>query len=383
MGIFSNKYTPARLYDAGGNIKKEWYIYYGIRDPETGKMAYKKDRGGINYIKSKKERRRRAAIAIEAINEMLREGWNPLEIASQAKTTRTLIDELQEEFKRMEGRSKADRPTLTHDTCIVYKSAMNIFIRWLTREKLSHIKPLEFTKKLAYAYSDYMIQELKYSGVTYNARKIYLGTFFNSLMDREIVTVNHFEKLKPLPETSARVIAFTEKEIQDIEIHLKKINRPGLLRFFQFILFQLMRGKEVSKIQLFDITDNGVVLIYGDKGKTKLRRAPTIPQFMIHELQEIKSKFPNEYYLFGKDLLPGSRPVTIGQVRRLFKKYVRQPLGIPDYKKIYHAKYTGITRAYNSGKSIRAIQMQAGHATEQQTRQYLIQHGIIVNEEFR
>lgn len=372
-------FTKATLYMADGNTDKKWYVYYFVRNPNSGKMEMKKRMQGINRIKDRRKRIAFGNKLIKNINELLSGG--KLNHFKSKEAGLTLIEHLQAEYTRMEGRSKAEKPTLTHETCIVYKSAINIFIGWMRKNNYDHLLPMQFTKQHAIAYSDYMIQEKKYSGVTYNARKIYLGTFFNALIDREIISVNYFEKLKPLSETQARIIPFTDEEIEKITMHLIKINKHGLLRFFRFYLFLLMRGKEITLIQLHDIVDYGVVLIYGDKGKTKLRRAPTIPLFLMRELKKIKNKYPSEYFLFGKGLEPGEVNIKIARVRRLFRKYVKEDLGIN--KNIYWGKHTGVTKAVLAGKSLRAIQRQGGWKTEGQLTTYLIERGLIINEEFK
>lgn len=373
-------FIKAKLYSAGGNISKRWYAYYFVRNPD-GNMVMVIRKQGINRIKDKRQRIAFGNRLIKNINELLANGR--LVHFKPKETGLTLIQHLEAEYKRMEGRSRADTPSLTRDTCIVYKSAMNIFIQWLKKNKLQDLKPMEFTKQHAYAYSDYMIQEKKYSGVTYNTRKVFLGVFFNALVEREVITVNYFEKLKSLPKTTARIVQYSEKQLKQIKHHLLKVKKkPELLRFFYFIEFLLMRGKGITKIQLHDInTQRWVVLIYGDKGKTKLRYAPTIPEFMRAELKKLK-QFPGDYYLFSKELKPGPTPITVSHVRRLWRKHVKVPLGLPEEQKMYHGKHTGITRAYTSGKSIKGIQLQAGHRTEEQTRNYLIQHGLIPNDEF-
>lgn len=142
-----------------------------------------------------------------------------------------------------------------------------------------------------------------------------------------------------------------------------------------------MRGKGVTKIQLHDIsTDKWVVLIYGNKGKTKFRYAPTIPKFMRPELKKLKQQYPGEYYLFSTGLKPGRFPITRQHITRLWQKQVKIPLGIS--KNMYWGKHTGVTKAVNAGKSERGIQLQGGWKTQQQFLTYLVQHGLKTNEEF-
>lgn len=390
MSSFVKDYVKAKLNDCGGKLIDEngnptdWYVYYGIRNPATGAIEYKKKRKGINYIPSVRERRKKAGILIEAIDEMLKEGRPispPANLKQPVIETRTLIQELQDQHKRFVDKSNMAEPTMVFETCAVYKSAMNLFIAWLKKKKLDNLKPSEFTKQHAYAFSDYLIKEKNYKGVSYNNKKNYVSAYLGELAEREIIKENYFFKIKSLPVTPAHIVAFTEKELRRIKEHLIKINKPELLRFFHFILFGLMRGKGVTKIQLFDInTDKWVVLIYGNKSKTKYRYAPTIPIFMRAELKKLKKKYPGEYYLFSTELKPGRVPITRAWVTRLWLRHVKIELGIN--KNMYHGKHTGVTKAVNAGKSDRGILTQGGWKTERQFLTYKIQHGLITNEEF-
>lgn len=391
MNIHGRKYIPAKLYDCGGRLKTasgenaDWYVYFSVWNPIKEEMHRCSKRGKINYLKTVHERRREGKYLARTVNEMLAQGELIPKAFKEKKpeplSKISLIEELQEQHKRFVDRSKMAEPTMTDETCAVYKSAMNLFIAWLKKNNLEYLMPMAFTKQHAYAYSDYMIQEKNYKGVSYNNKKNFLSAYLGELAEREIIPINFFEKIKLLPVTPALIVAFTEKELQEIKEHLIKINKSELLRFFYFIEFVLMRGKGVTKIQLHDIsTDKWVILIYGNKGKTKFRYAPTIPKFMRSELKKLKKQHPGEYYLFSAGLKPGAVPITRGYVTRLWRKNVKIPLGIE--KNMYWGKHTGVTKAVNAGKSERGIQLQGGWKTQQQFLTYLVQHGLKTNEEF-
>ena len=31
-------YTEPKIYDAGGDLSKRWYVYYSVRNPETDRL---------------------------------------------------------------------------------------------------------------------------------------------------------------------------------------------------------------------------------------------------------------------------------------------------------------------------------------------------------
>ncbi|MFN3380215.1 MAG: hypothetical protein ACK41O_12225, partial [Runella zeae] len=74
-------YDLPQLFDAGGDIKKPWYVYYRF-ESEGGKKERFRIKGldgigDINRKKTKEERKYVAGLIISAITELLESGYNP------------------------------------------------------------------------------------------------------------------------------------------------------------------------------------------------------------------------------------------------------------------------------------------------------------------
>lgn len=67
-----------KLYDANGDIRKQWFVYYSFRDPATDKMKrFKVFEGLSDKNLNKKERYIIAEILINDLTARMRQGWNP------------------------------------------------------------------------------------------------------------------------------------------------------------------------------------------------------------------------------------------------------------------------------------------------------------------
>src|SRR5690606_9827018 len=70
-------YKPPKIHDAGGDLRKQWFVYYSHKNPQTGKFTRFKVFRDINQSKLKQERLERAKAIAKAIEELLKEGFNP------------------------------------------------------------------------------------------------------------------------------------------------------------------------------------------------------------------------------------------------------------------------------------------------------------------
>lgn len=74
------QFTEPRLCDCGGDITKQWYVYFNCTDlvrKETKQFRYKL---GINCIKEIRQRKKVAKEAVDAIKDLLyNDGFNPFE----------------------------------------------------------------------------------------------------------------------------------------------------------------------------------------------------------------------------------------------------------------------------------------------------------------
>lgn len=378
MNILDREYIPAKLYTAKGDVSKNWYVYYSVLNPETGKMHPLKKRGKINYIKNARERLREGNYLVRYINLRLSEG--KLSPFKPKAPEPTLVEHLKKHYELYKSRFETNG-TLRKSSFRAYKGIFEIFTKWLELNKLTEIMPQEFTRAHAHGFCDYLIQVKKYNGVTFNTRKTYIGGYFNALVDREVVTSNPFARVKPLPETAARHIPYTPEQVAEINRRLIEHNIQ-LFLFKNFIEYCFMRTAEVRHIQVRDVKP-WFVVIYGDVGKTRVQRVADIPNCFRDDIKNMRlEKYPDDYYLFGKGLKPGRVPISGNWPAALFKKLIKIPMKLSPNCTLYSFKFTGNQRGRQLGISLKSLQGQNGHATEMQTVTYLRGMGWMPNEDF-
>lgn len=69
-------FTLAKLSTAN---KNDWFVYYRVLNPRTGKRVLFKERQGLNRIKNLRERKHEFNLLATAINQKLKDGWTPFE----------------------------------------------------------------------------------------------------------------------------------------------------------------------------------------------------------------------------------------------------------------------------------------------------------------
>ena len=73
-------FTTPRICNYGGDVSKQWYIYFRGKNTLTGESKQFRFKLGINRYSKKRERQEAAKSALRSIITMLEvEGWNPFE----------------------------------------------------------------------------------------------------------------------------------------------------------------------------------------------------------------------------------------------------------------------------------------------------------------
>ena len=78
MGRKKQMFVLPHLVDAGGDLKKSWFVEYCVRDPYTDEMKRFREYGGFKQLPSAEERYALAGKIIADIGEKILGGWSPL-----------------------------------------------------------------------------------------------------------------------------------------------------------------------------------------------------------------------------------------------------------------------------------------------------------------
>lgn len=381
-----------RLYDAGGDLSRDWQVQYYYRDPNTGKFKRFRMLHGLSKIRpdvlsklTQKQqdelRAERYATAKKLIAEMsrkLKSGFNPFKnhnliteqdiglrkSTSSKKTVESYIREAA--ATRMEGRSPG---TLKN-----YKRFLENFVDYLIRKNLNDLPITAIDHGHVERFLSTIIKDGAASNKWRNEHLSFLRGCWNELMRLypKRITYNPFGLSQKLKHTRTKSPVFT-KELRKLVRDKMPTVDPQLWIFIQFIYYTGLRpGIELRLLQvkMFDF-HQGTLLLPAEITKDRTDRLVTIPNQLLSQLKKMKlDRCPKEYFLFSAIGKPAEKPMCSAlYVKKwtLFKKR----FGIPKEYKIYAFKHTGATAADRSGIDRREIKEQLGHSSLQQTEEYL------------
>lgn len=71
-------FSDPKIYNANGDVKKRWYVYFSYRNPNTGKLQRLKNIYGVaNKYKTKEERLSVLVMYRKSLLKLLKQGYNP------------------------------------------------------------------------------------------------------------------------------------------------------------------------------------------------------------------------------------------------------------------------------------------------------------------
>ena len=370
-------YKKPEIYDGGGSLKKQWFVFYSYRNPETGKFERKKIFKDINSGKTKAERMERAKVYQQIIERWLLEGKSPFK--NSRNTSQNIIICL-DGFIEYIGNSK-----LRHNTARKYVYEMNVFKRWLQAERHDQLLIGEIKKQHIFQFIENIktkprndekgnrVKKVE-SGKTVNHYLNDLRRFFNHYIDNydDYLERNPAAKItRDLVEEKGN-IAYTDQEFVALKEYILQ-NDPYLWLVCQVIYYTGLRN-EAEALELrcgdFDLK-NKIFYVDAWVAKNKTRQAvPIYPEFaeLLDSLELYK--YPADWYLFGRQDKPGLVRVGTDNFARRFRP-VKKHFGFGDDYGIYCFKSTRACHLYDDGADIRDIQILFRHKDLIATAKYL------------
>lgn len=207
------------------------------------------------------------------------------------------------------------------------------------------------------------------SRTTVNMELRALRSMFNTGTTLKLINNNPCVGVKQLSVVEKEILAFTEKEIEEI---LFKITDQPIRSIIQTALYTGGRINELLNLQWRDVDlDNRVLTITNKPNfqtKTgRIRRLP-ISEKLYGIFNEITNK-DNAFYVFVN---AANKKLNKDHISKLFKKYLREL----KYNERYHLhclRHTFITQLARKGVNIYNIKYLAGHHDIKTTELYMHQ----------
>lgn len=348
-------FKPAKIHRG-----KDFYIFYSIKLPGDAAFIFVRKR--INNI-AVGERKRYAEKCVAEINDAL---FNYQDPRQKIITKQNIL--FSEAIKQalQIAINKKLRPATLKD----YRSQYNRLAAWVSG-RAPHIKYVNnFTGADAICFFDYLLS----TGVgpyTYNTFITNLRTLFNNFIDRDYIDKNPFKVVKPLKVEEKTRTILTPAQLSQIDNAFSHL--PHYLVVCYLCLYCFIRRTEITRLRIEHINfERHTIELPGSATKNRKRRIVVIPDVFYALLMQLNySGFPGHYFIAGTgaDFKPGSMPSSAKRITDKFRITV-QRLGMDTGKiKFYSLKDTGIT-LFSERNSLKAAQMQAGHANIEQTGIY-------------
>lgn len=260
-----------------------------------------------------------------------------------------------------------------------YKSDIKKFSQFLIKSNFPLEAPSLTYDDHVLLYKAYLISRFAPKTVARNI--IALRRYFDFLLDRKIVTVNIFNKIKiKNPLVIHPTNALNEDQIKKI-FELIDANENRIIRIFDKMVLSLFLGTGARKSELLALkrsdisTRQGVpiIILYGKGGKT--REVPIISAVVksINDYLEMMKEN-------GKEILPfdqliqnqynNNKSCSLVTLERIVKKYIKLA-GIEERITPHSLRASVISHLYIKGIDVVDISQYVGHASVDTTKVYI------------
>ena len=346
---------------------QEWFVYFYVRSPKTGKLQ--RVRYKINRIHNVKDRKKWALKMMDALDQRLTMGWNPLLEEAAPKSMTGMFAAL-DDFLAAKSKESEE------NTMRSYRSFVANLKKWLRLHRFTDTSMVaSFTDDMATALMTEVEDQV--GAKTYNNYLNFYKGLFIWLQNKGYAVSNPFAKFskKPRRLTKKKRRLLTDAELQRLFDYCKQ-GRPEHYPLCLMTYCCLVRPKELALLKCADVDiERQRVHIRAEIAKNDNDSYRTIPSVALDAFKKLDLSHP-EYYLFGKNkgtdnFSPAMMPICSRKIANWWNAYVRPACGFGQDVQFYSLKDTGITNMLVDGVPINLVQQQADHYSVAMTAVYV------------
>lgn len=363
-----------------------WYVQYSARNPITDEMKRFRIFDGLQDCKTEEERLRVANKLIEEYTDKLMSGWSPFDkpkviyedqimyqnaakvygrLKSERITVRTYLSEFIDE----------KQPEIAEKTHQTYVSKLRLFCFYIESIGLINKEISRITNDVIVGYLKDIAKKKSLSRVTMEKYQQILFTFFEWLKDRKKVIkenpVTHIPKVGVIKDNAAAGMP------EHFRTRLKNAILPDDPQLWLCCLLQyytaIRPGNEMRYLRISDINfqmgNITIKNVHAKNGRTEsMDMADALIESLINDYN--LKNYPQEYYVFGKDGVPGMVPIGKNTLRMRFNK-IRDSLNLPQEIKLYSWKHSGAQALTEAGVNTYELCRHLRHKSINTTEHYL------------
>lgn len=372
-----------KLKNAKGDMNADWYVEFSIRNPETGKMERKRIYTGFKEIETYEARMDHGAKLVEEYTKRIKSG----EISTEKMVE--YEDELMFDTNTYKSRKRLGKENtfrvLASDFIVYkrsevnkksmqsYKSKLRAFENYLYKHNL-HDKNItvvdnylfiDFLKDLAEGKDLSRLTIEKYQQILHS---FFLYVIKSRRIKMENPTLNVPRMGKVVDESAPGLSHEIRRKLQrKIEVADPQLWLGCAIQYYTAI----RPGTEMRLIQLKNINlESRSITIRNYLAKNDRTETVDIPGQLYKLLLEWNlHNYDQELYLFGKDGIPGDKPIGKNSLRNRFNKY-RDELCLSKEIKFYSWKHSGAAELKDAGANMYDIQRHFRHQSVSTTEKY-------------
>ena len=308
-----------QLNDCAGDITKNWFVYYSVRDPRTNRMERFKTYKGINKFKNPERRYAKSEEIIGEISKKLKEGWTPFKDDSKIiyadqlryKNIVEIYGEMRASNTSFRFYSNKYLETLTKasdGTLGTYRSKLRIFSEWI-EANYGEVDISAVTNSVVLKFfSEHLIGKKKLADKTIRCFKQNISNVFDYVVEVGRVMKNPVYNIPQGYDKDEAPRPVAEFDIQKFRDLISRRD-PQLWMAIEFETYCFLRpGKELRLLKIRDIDfARGLINVDRFRSKTNRDRFATIPDHFLIKIREVYNlhKCNRDFYVFGKGYKPG------------------------------------------------------------------------------
>lgn len=384
MGRKKTVIVLPRLVDAGGDMSKEWYVEYSMRDPYTGQMKRFREYAGFKNIGSLKERYALGERIVESIKEKISSGWTPFDAMSATYEDNIMMDSvakrwgseregvvnIRKHLSEFLGMKKLEVSRKSYQT---YQSKLRIFCEWAEHNGVDKIHVGYITTAHIQDFMRTIAEGKDLSRLTVQKYAQILHSFFDWLI--RVKKVMRENPVADMPRIG-RVVDQAPKPIPEQERALllaamRKYDRQ-LWVVCQLEYYCAIRPGEIRELRVGDIDfDNGVIRVPCSISKNRQTETVSMPRQLVKLFRdEGYEQADKTHFLFSATGCPGLRRLGKNSFRNRFNA-LRDKLHLSADYKLYSFKYTGASALVNAGIDTWELQRHMRHKSIDTTEHYI------------
>lgn len=384
------------LVDAGGDVSKDWYVEYALRNPYTGEMRRFREYAGFKGLSSASERYALAEKIVESIKAKIAGGRTPFQDMATTYEDNIMMDHvakrwgnereglvtIRKHLSEFLGLKKAEVSKSSYQT---YQSKLRIFCEWAEHNGLDKIHVGYITSEHIHDFLRSMAEAKGLSRLTMEKYGQILHSFFDWL-----IRVKKIMKENPVTDLPrvGKVVDQAPKPIPDKERSLllaamRKYDHQ-LWVVCQLQYYCAIRPGECRLLKVGDIDfESGVIRVPQDVSKNRQTEAVSMPAQIVNLFRkEGFDQADKSLYLFSASGYPGMKAVGKNNFRNRFN-VLRDKLHLSSEYKLYSFKYTGGVKLVNAGIDTWELQRHFRHKSIDTTEHYIRKNFAVKSEKIK